>query len=491
MIPTLRSYQADGLEFLRSHPRAFLADEMGLGKSAQMLLAAEGRTLIVAPAMVLDGGTWRDEIAKWVPDRAEDFTTVAYSGLNLRQTVETKVAYRETDPETGKQVTKFRIRKSSKIVDVLKPEFRGRWDTIILDEAHYIKGRKTTWTKVLRPLCKKAGRAVLATGTPIPNWAMELFTSLQILYPEEARPGGRFGSYWRWAETWFDTTPEIVYIGGRQKEVAHVGGLLGCTQVCEEKPLNAPCDHYIAFFRANLGDRFLQRLRDDVLTDLPPLTVEKILTPMTSVQGKAYRQMKSEYLAVLEDGALRVAWSSSAHHVMLDKISTGLNILDRDADPMKGSGKLQQLQYDLEQRTRPTLVTAHFQPTVEAACAVARGLGQSAEFIHGGTSRPDRARIVERFKAGRLDVLVGSLETIAEGLTLTAADMVIFLETSFKPSRNQQALRRIHRIGQERPCSALDYITPGTVDEGKRELLKAKTDHQIRTLSVAQMAEIC
>jgi DNA repair protein RAD16 len=98
---------------------------------------------------------------------------------------------------------------------------------------------------------------------------------------------------------------------------------------------------------------------------------------------------------------------------------------------------------------------------------------------------------VERFKAGKLDVLVGSLETIAEGLTLTAADMVIFLETSFKPSRNQQALRRIHRIGQERPCSALDYITPGTVDEGKRELLKAKTDHQIRTLSVAQMAEIC
>jgi SNF2 family DNA or RNA helicase len=128
---------------------------------------------------------------------------------------------------------------------------------------------------------------------------------------------------------------------------------------------------------------------------------------------------------------------------------------------------------------------------VEAARDVALGLGWSAEVIHGGTSRAERGRIIEQFKAGKLDVLCGSLETIAEGLTLTAADMVIFLETSFKPSRNQQAMRRIHRLGQEYPCTALDYITPDTVDEGKRELLKAKTDQQIRVLTAAQMAAIC
>lgn len=461
----LRPYQKAGLEFLRANPRAFLADEMGLGKSAQMILAAEGKTLIVAPAMVLDGGTWREEIEKWCPERAPDITTVSYTGLVQRD---------------GRKVTKQ-----------AKPEYVRDWDTVILDEAHYIKGRKTSWTLALRPILKRAGRVIYATGTPMPNWAQEIFEVVQGLWPERSRPGGEFGSYWRWAETWFDTEPEIVYRQGKQLEVPHVGGLLACEPECLDRDPLDPCDHYKKFFVANLGDRFLQRLRDDVLTDLPPLTIETVYTTMTPAQGRMYREIKKDFVTELGDGRLKVAWNSGAKNVLMAKVSTGTSILDPSEDPMKGSGKLQRLAFDLSSRTRPTLVVAHFQRSVDAARDVARGLGMSAESIHGGTTRPERIRYVEQFKAGKLDVLCGSLETIAEGLTLTAADMVIFLEVSFKPSRNQQALRRIHRIGQDRPCTALDYITPNTVDEGKRELLATKTDQQIRVLTAGQMAEIC
>lgn len=459
----LRPYQREGLDFLRANPRAFLADEMGLGKTAQMLLAAEGETLIVAPAMVLDGGTWRDEIEKWCPERAGDFTCVPYTSVVQRD---------------GRKITKNP-----------KPALNRCWDTVILDEAHYLKGRKTSWTVALRPVLKKAKRVTIATGTPIPNWAQEIFEVAQILWPELARPGGELGSYWRWAAKWFDTEPEIVYRAGKQLEVPHVGGLLACSPQCEERDPLDPCDHFKDFFAANLGTRFLQRLRDEVLTDLPPLTIETVYTPMTAAQAKMYREIKDDFLAELGDGRLKVAWNSGAKNVLLDKISTGASILDSSEDPLKGSGKLQRLRYDLGDRTHPTLVVAHFNASVEAAHAVAEGLGKSSAFIHGGTSRPDRRRIVEQFKAGKLDVLCGSLETVAEGLQLTAADMVIFLETSFKPSRNQQALRRIHRMGQERPCVALDYITPDSVDAGKRELLKAKTDQQIRVLTAAQMAQ--
>lgn len=460
----LRPYQEAGLAFLRARPRAFLADEMGLGKSAQMTIAAEGSTLVVAPAMVLDGGTWRDEIARWAPERADDFTTWAY----------TSVAARE-----GRKVTTR-----------ARPEINRHWDTVILDEAHYLKGRKTSWTRALRPVLKRAGKVIIATGTPIPNWAQEVFEVAQILWPERAKPGGELGSYWRWATRWFDTEPQIVYRQGKQLEVPHVGDLLACDSICQERDPLDPCEHYMDFFRENLGDRFLQRLRDDVLTDLPPLTVETVYTPMTAPQRRMYREIKKDFVTELGDGRLKVAWNSGAKNVLLDKVATGACILDTSEDPLKGSGKLQRLAYDLGERTRPTLVVAHFQASVDAARDVARGLGMSAESIHGGTSRPERRAIVERFKAGKLDVLCGSLETIAEGLTLTAADMVIFLETSFKPSRNQQAMRRIHRIGQERPCTALDYITPDSIDEGKRELLKAKTDQQIRVLTAAQMAAL-
>lgn len=460
----LRPYQEEGLAFLRANPRAFLADEMGLGKSSQAILASEGKTLIVAPAMVLDGGTWREEIEKWCPGRAPDITCVSYTGIVLRQ---------------GRKVTKQ-----------AKPEYVRDWDTVILDEAHYLKGRKTSWTLALRGILKRAKRVIYLTGTPMPNWAQEIFEVVQGLWPERSKPGGEFGSYWRWAEKWFDTEPEIVYRQGKQLEVPRIGGLLDCEWECEQREPLDPCEHFKAFFAANLGDRFLQRLRDDVLTDLPPLTLETVYTPMLPTQKRMYREVRDEFLTELGDGRLKVAWNSGAKNVHLLKISTGACVLDPSEDPLKGSGKLQRLQYDLSDRTRPTLVVAHFQASVDAARDVARGLGMSAESIHGGTTRPERIRYVEQFKAGKLDVLAGSLETIAEGLTLTAADMVIFLEVSFKPSRNQQALRRIHRIGQDRPCVALDYITPDTVDEGKRELLATKTDQQIRVLTAGQMAQI-
>jgi SNF2 family DNA or RNA helicase len=462
----LRPYQEEGLKFLRANPRAFLADEMGLGKSAQMILASEGKTLIIAPAMVLDGGTWREEIEKWCPGRADDVTCVPYTSLVQRD---------------GRKVTRNP-----------KPEYNPSkgWDTVILDEAHYLKGRKTSWTIALRPILKRARRVIYATGTPMPNWAQEIFEVVQGLWPERARPGGEFGSYWRWAKQWFDCTPDVIYVRGQEQEVPKVGGLLACAPECEERSPLDPCEHYMDFFQANLGERFLQRMRDDVLTDLPPLTVETVYTPMTPAQSRMYREVKRDFVTELGDGRLKVAWNSAAKNVLLDKVATGASILDPSEDPLKGSGKLQRLVFDLADRSRPTLVVAHFQASVDAARDVALGLGKSAESIHGGTSRPERRRIVEDFKAGRLDVLCGSLETIAEGLTLTAADMVIFLETSFKPSRNQQAMRRIHRMGQERPCTALDYITPDSVDENKRVLLATKTDQQIRVLTAGQMAKL-
>lgn len=454
-------YQTEGIKFLRTRKRAMIADEMGLGKTNQLIGASQGETLVVAPKMVLVGGTWDDELEKWAPDRSGMFTQVGYTGLNLRD---------------GRKVT-----------PLIKPEYDREWETIILDEAHYIKGRDTSWTKVLLKLAKRADRVYLSTGTPIPNWAPELFTSLQMLHPERAVRGGELGSYWRWAGSWFDTTPETIYVRGREKEVPNVGALLGCTPVCELRPAHDPCEHYIAFAEQNLFGVFLRRLRDDVLADLPPLTVERILTPMVPDQKRLYNQVRKEALAELSNGSLMVAWADASKHMMCEKIATGVEILDPDG---KGSGKLDRLKYDVEKRSRPTLVLAHFQASVEAARAACESVGATARHIHGGVSDRDRAEAVKLFKAGKLDVLVGSLETVSAGLTLTAADVAIFLETSYKPDRNEQAKRRIHRPGQDRPCTILDYVTPNTIDERKRALLERKTDYQMRTLSPAQIREI-
>lgn len=412
--------------------------------------------------MVLDGGTWDEEIDRWadVPAR---FTQAAYSQLNVRE-------------KTGKNAS------ATRPTNRLKDEYREPYDTLILDEAQYIKGRDSKWTLAVKAI--ESGQTFLASGTPIPNWADELFIPLQILFPEEARPGGRFGSYWRWAKEWFDTTPNRF-----SKGAPVVGDLLGCNIRCFDRPVTDPCEHYLAFHEANLGDRFLQRRRDEVLTDLPPLTTQQVLTPMRPNQAKVYRELKRDFVSwAAGNGEEIVAYNAAALNEILTKVSVGLEVVDPAAS---GSGKFDQLSWDLANRARPTLVVAHHQDVLEVAKrVVVDPLGAKAAVVHGGTPRGLRARHVADFKAGRLDVLLGSLETISEGLTLVAADMCIMLQKSYKPSRNQQAIRRIHRIGQTRPVTIREYLTPNTVDYNKEELLATKTDRQMRHLRAAELAKL-
>jgi hypothetical protein len=448
---------------------------MGLGKSMQLIRASEGRTLVVAPAMVLEGGTWDDEIAKWADDPSR-FSQVAYTGLS------------EYVPKGAGTAPSRR----------LLPEIKGRWDTVIFDEAHYLKGRDTPKHPNIRvglakQISRRASRVYLATGTPIPNWSHELFTMLQLVYPDDASPGKPLGAYWNWAYQWFDAKPTIY-------DKWNLGTLKACSPACASRSAYDPCEHFYAFTEGNLRDRFLQRRRDDVLPDLPPLTELAISTAMGPKQRRAYASMKKDYIAQVEDKTV-IAWSSGSRHVRLDRLCAGLEVIDdetalgalnddRHIWAKKDNGKLLRLEEDLRNRSRPTIVMAHHQTIVEACAAVAAKVGLRVGIVHGGIASGRRGRAVRDFQSGQLDVLCGSLETLAEGLNLTQADELIFVEQSFKPSRNQQAMRRIHRLGQERPCTILDYQTPDSIDLNKRKLLATKTDQQIRTLTAAQVKQL-
>lgn len=452
MTLALRGYQAEGIDWLRSRPRSLLGDEPGLGKSAQLLRAAEGKTLVVAPAMVLDGGVWSDEWEKWAPDL--DVTTVPYSSLTLRE---------KTEKGGTRPTPRLRL------------EYRTHWDTVILDEADYIKGRDTTWTKAVLKL--SADRVMAATGTPVPNWAHELFTLLKLLHPAEAGPGGRYGSYWRWVEEWFVVTPSRWDPHSRD-----IGTLKACNERCNR------CQHWVDFHQANLGGLFLQRLRDDVLTDLPPLTGPVVVKcRMKPEQARVYKALKKDFIAWTESGAEVVAWNKAALAVKLAKVVTGVQVID---PAVNASAKIDALLANLAGQAQPAFVVAHFQPSCELVTEALRRAGKRVELVYGPTSRPDRLRAVRAFQGGHLDVLVGSIDVISAGLTLTRADTVHFLERSWRPSRNEQVLRRIHRIGQTRPVTAYHYVTEGTVDDRLTELLATKSDQETKALRPHQIAAL-
>jgi SNF2 family DNA or RNA helicase len=429
----LMEHQIYGIDWLYDRPRALLADEPGLGKSAQLLYAAKEPVLILAPAMVIDGGTWDDEIAKWTP--GIDATQVPWTSLTARVKV---------TAATGRTV--------SKPTDKLRSELRREWGSIIADEAHYIKNRKTTWTKAFQTL--QSPQLHLATGTPIPNWAQEVFVLARALRPET--PG--FTHYWPWAKEWFDCAPtrwSPMEVGELRKDRTWEG-----------------------FFEANFGPLYLARLRDDVL-DLPPLLIKPQRVKMAPKQATVYRKLKRDFIAWLESGTEVVAWTTGAQLVKLCKAATGLEVLEEGAG---GSAKLDALKELLVERDRPTLVVGHFQATVAACGRVSRDLGRRYEVLTGATGQTERGRIVRAFQNGELDVLCASIDTIREGLTLTKADMVIRVERSWRPSSNDQVNRRLHRIGQDRPVYCVDLITADTIDERVLEVLAAKTDQQMKIL---------
>jgi len=452
--PPRLAHQDGDVEWGLQIRKGLLANEAGLGKTRSAIDITEGlNTLVIVPAMLVNTGTWQDEIDRWsaTPDK---YTIAAYSQLNERD--------------------------GAKILPRRRPEFRGPWEAVILDEAHYVKGRKTNWTAMAQLCADEADIVLPMTGTPIPNWAHELFTVLRLINPKEAKRGKRYGGFWRWAGEWFDCAPTRFSHG---KPVA--GELLGCSELCLLRPVTDPCKHYINFTEVNLGDRYRRMWRDDCL-DLPPMTEQLIRTPMEARQKATYNKIKKDFAATVE-GTEILAWSRGAQNVTLDRITVSEWMVHQTGEPR--GGKFEQLRFDLEARSRPTFVLAHYRDVVEACARVAESTGARSAYVHGGVRGTEAEAAIRDFKAGKIDVLVGSLEKVAEGLTLTQADMAIFVEKSYKPYRNEQAKYRIYRVGQTRPVTVRDYMTPYSIDEGKRELLATKTDRQMRHLSAAEFLQ--
>jgi hypothetical protein len=462
-------HQQGDVQWAHKVQKGLLGNEPGLGKSRSAIEATKGlRTLVVAPAMVINSGTWADELAKWADD-PDLYTVVPYTQLNPRRAEE-----REVEGGGTKKVSLVERRK-------VRPELKGPWEAVIADESHYIKGRDTSWTYALHKIAKTADIVLPMTGTPIPNWSHELFTTLQLINPDEAGRGGRLGSFWRWAEDWFDCSPTRHSAG---RPVA--GAMLACTPSCYRLPTSEICEHYLDFARVNLGEQYRRIWRKDVL-DLPPMTETWVQTPMSEADRRAYNRFKRDFVAQV-DGQTIIAWTQGTMNVMLDHLTISPWFLTKKGPPH--GGKLDQLALDLSGRSRATLVIAHYKDVVEACHEVARGVGLRSAYIHGGVSSRAAAQAFADFKSGKLDVLVGSLETIAEGHTLTVADMAIFVERSWKVYRNEQALYRIYRIGQDRPVTVRQYLTPRSLDTSKMDVIKAKTEHQIRTMTAAEFAAL-
>ncbi len=440
---TLRPYQQRGyawMEFLRQWGLgACLADDMGLGKTAQTLALIlrqwkEGDkrpTLIVCPTSVV--GNWQKEAQRFTPE----LPVMVHHGLGRIKGTDF-----QKEAETQAIVlSSFALLHRD--FEMLKEVF---WAGLILDEAQNIKNPETKQARAARSL--PADYRIALTGTPVENHVGDLWSLMEFLNP------GFLGSQAEFRRKFF-------------------------------VPIQTNSDPEAALRLKRLtGPFLLRRLKTDtsIISDLPEKMEMKVFCTLTPEQATLYRAVVKELEETIE-GAEGIQRSGMVL-ATLSKVKQICNhptqfLGDNSAIPGR-SGKLARLTEMLEEALAAGDKALLFSQFAEMGHLLQKHLqetfGREVLFLHGGTPKKQRDRMVERFQeesdGPRLFIL--SLKAGGTGLNLTAANHVFHFDRWWNPAVENQATDRAFRIGQKKNVQVHKFLCVGTLEERIDEMIESK-----------------
>ncbi|MCM1004751.1 MAG: DEAD/DEAH box helicase [Prevotella sp.] len=428
----LRDYQTDGLKWINylydSNMGGCLADDMGLGKTVQtiaMLTRCVPKqtkpTLIVMPPSLLFN--WQEEFRKFAPH----LNVVAYYGSerNLEKALQAQVI-----------LTSYPLVRND-IEQFVNHEF----SYIILDESQNIKNVDALVTKAVWLL--KGEHRLAISGTPIENNLTELYSLFRFLNP------AMFGSIQEFSN---------IYAAPIQKEG-------------DEDAAKA--------LRLKVFPFILRRLKKDVLSDLPE-RVEQVLTVEMSAKQAAFYEERRAYYAQEVATAMQDDGHGRASFELLQALSELRQIAsvpETKTDGRIASPKIELLmEYLINAVKNGHKVVAfyNFLAGIELTAEHLDRAGIEYETMTGATR--DRQKVVENFQNNPdCKVLLMTVKTGGVGLNLTAADTVFVVEPWWNKAAEEQAINRLHRIGQKNSVNCYYLITADTIEEKIRSLQEKKS----------------
>jgi SNF2 family DNA or RNA helicase len=224
----------------------------------------------------------------------------------------------------------------------------------------------------------------------------------------------------------------------------------------------------------------LRRTKAEVLPQLPTVVNERRYVTLTAKERKAYEEMAENLVTELENGDELVGWNPLTKLTrLLQLASASVTTEGEDFILCEPSSKLDELMVTLEELgpNRQVVIAARSRQLIELAEARLQKAGISYGSIHGKIDTEARARYVDEFQAGRLRCMLLTVAAGGEGITLTAADTLIFLQRPYSMVENKQTLARIDRIGQEAErVTIIDLVTEDTAEEEVFEALATKSE---------------
>nr|WP_284642870.1 DEAD/DEAH box helicase [Paenibacillus chinjuensis] len=453
---TLRPYQLEGISwllFLRECGLGgCLADDMGLGKTIQMityllhLKARQGAedgietaapSLLICPTSVV--GNWQKELQRFAPELR---VYLHYGPARSKG-----AAFAESIRGYDLVLTTYTLSHldEAELTTVA-------WESICIDEAQNIKN---AYTKQASSIRKLTGRHRIAlTGTPIENRLTELWSIFDFLNP------GYLGTV---------------------RDFTH--NYVNAIERTQDPELIAKVQRLIRPF-------LLRRVKKDpsIQLDLPDKYEYKTFVSLTSEQATMYetyiRDMfeKLDTLSVMERRGVILSALTK-----LKQICNHPSLLHKEpvTAPWQGRSnkveRLLEMVQELRQEGDKCLIFTQFVETGHLLQRILeQELGPQVQFLHGGTPKIARDRMIEQFQSENLPASVQpgifllSLKAGGTGLNLTAANHVFHFDRWWNPAVENQATDRAFRIGQTRHVQVHKFVTLGTLEERIDEMIDRK-----------------
>lgn len=458
-------HQLKGIEFLLTRPQAALLDEMGCGKSFQIATTIGilfkqkqiDRVLIVAPMSLVR--TWQEELKLAVD---EQFTAISGSPTQrikaLQSDARIFIIHYEGLRLEGKALKDWLSKGNSMLV---------------FDESQRIKNLQAQTTQAAVAIRAAAKRCVIATGTPIANRPVDLFS--QYLVMDNGKTfGTKFPAF---KDAFCEMEVQNINVGRKRIRVER---FIGTRNVDE--------------LQSRVARTSLRRLKSEVL-DLPPVLYKDYMVELKSDQNTLYKQMrdtlKLEVTQMTSQDVQNEAANIMVKLLRLSQLCANPKLLLPEYQgPNAKLSELEELLEDiLSDETKKVIVWSHFVDNVRWLVEkFAKDYGAVGHT--GDMNVDDRQTSVSRFRDDdSCRLFIATPQSAKEGLTLLPsnpkmrADTMIYFDFNFDSASYIQSQARFHRIGQtaER-CLVIHLMGDGTVDEYIRRRVAEKVQTAAQVL---------
>lgn len=436
------SHQVETAAFLTLNRKAFVFSEPGTGKTLSALWAADylmqrgevRRILILCPLSIMQSA-WMGDISNSIIHRS---AIIAHH------------------PQAARRIEM--IQKDYEIVitnyeglNLIASEIvaNGKFDLVIVDEANAYKTMSTKRWKSLSTIVKPNTFLWMMTGTPASQSPVDAYGLAKLVNP--------------------DGVPKF-FTAWRDKVMNKITMFKWAPKVEAKNLVFDALQPAIRFTKAQC-------------LDLPPVVTVTREVALTPQQAKYYNLLKDSMM-IHAAGEVISAVNAAASVSKLLQISCGAAYTDdHEVVEFDASPRMQVIEEILGETDRKVLIFALFRSSIDALHAHLTKRGISAECIHGGVTPPKRADIIRRFQTeAEPRVLVMQPQASAHGITLTAADTVVFYGPLMSVEQYVQCIARADRKGQNSDKVTVIHIEGSPIEKKMFKALQGNvTSHSLLT----------